>query len=63
DNHYWELVFEPLKAGVREYSNFNVKSLALWGTTHVISPEVFIDVNIQPGKIQKWARKYEFFTY
>ncbi|NLI57254.1 MAG: hypothetical protein GX387_01830 [Clostridium sp.] len=63
DNHYWELVFEPLKAGVREYSHFSVKSVALWGTTHVISPEVFIDVNIQPGKTQKWTRKYEFFTY
>ncbi|MDQ2086790.1 hypothetical protein RBH29_10175 [Herbivorax sp. ANBcel31] len=63
DNHYWELVFEPLKTGVREHSNFPVKSVALWGNTHVISPEVFIDVNIKPGKTQKWTRKYEFFTY
>lgn len=63
DKHYWELIFEPLKAGVREHSDFPIKSVALWGTTHVISPEVFIDVNIRPGQTQQWTRIYEFFSY
>lgn len=63
NKHYWELVFKPLKVGVREHSDFSVKSVALWGTTHVISPEVFIDVNIKPGQTQQWTRSYEFFSY
>ncbi|TYQ15464.1 UNVERIFIED_CONTAM: hypothetical protein Cloal_1918 [Acetivibrio alkalicellulosi] len=62
-NHYWELLYTPLKTGVREYSDFPLKYVALWGTTHVISPEVFIDVKIKPGKTQEWSRRYEFFTY
>ncbi|MFZ5987233.1 MAG: hypothetical protein ACOYWZ_08950 [Bacillota bacterium] len=62
-NHFWELVYEPERAGVREFSNFPVHLVAVWGNTHVVSPEVFINVNIAPGEVQEWSRKYEFFRY
>lgn len=61
--HYWELLYEPQRVGVREYSEFPIQMVAVWGSTHVVSPEVFIDVNIAPGETQEWSRKYEFFTY
>lgn len=61
--HYWELLFEPDRAGIREYSEFPVANVAIWGTTHVVSPEVFININIKPGETKEWTRKYEFFSY
>ncbi len=62
DQHYWELNFTPQKVGVREYSNFPVQMVAVWGTTHVVSPEVFIGINLAPGEKQEWSRKYEFLN-
>jgi hypothetical protein len=61
--HYWELLYEPDRVGIREFSEFPVANVAVWGTTHVVSPEVFIKVNIKPGETQEWTRKYEFFSY
>ncbi|GAE89127.1 hypothetical protein [Acetivibrio straminisolvens] len=61
--HYWELVYEPERVGIREYSEFEISKVAVWGTTHVVSPEIFINVDIAPGKTQEWTRRYEFFTF
>ncbi len=30
----------------------------LWGNKHVISPELFINLNIMPGESFKWNRTY-----
>jgi len=62
ENHTWELVHKPTGVGVREISNFPVQKVAVWGKGHVISPEVFIEVHIEPGQTQSWERIYEFFT-
>jgi hypothetical protein len=43
-------------------NDFRPARIALWGMRHVISPEAFIEVDIEPGSAQKWTRKYEFFT-
>lgn len=58
----WELLHTPSGAGVRELSQFNVSSVAVWGDRHVVSPEMFIDMKITPGERKNWARVYEFFS-
>ncbi|KOP64900.1 hypothetical protein AMS62_06300 [Bacillus sp. FJAT-18019] len=57
----WELVHQPSGVGIREWDNFPVASMALWGVEHVVSPEVFVKIAIQPGESQSWRREYEFF--
>jgi hypothetical protein len=57
----WELIHTPSGAGMRERDDFAPSQVALWGTTHVISAEVFLDVDLQPGETLDWARTYEFF--
>jgi hypothetical protein len=61
DRPQWELVHTPSGVGVRETDDFAPCRVALWGTTHVISAEVFCPIDVQPGKTQTWTRKYEFF--
>lgn len=57
----WELVHLPSGATVREYDDFSPSRVAVWGTTHVISAEIFIDIRLQPDETQTWQRRYEFF--
>ncbi len=58
----WELIHEPGGVGMREYDDFPPVRVALWGAAHVISAEIFNDINIQPGQSQSWTRRYEFFA-
>lgn len=57
----WELVHRPSGVGILEWDDFPVASMALWGEGHVVSPEVFIKIAIQPGEDQYWSREYQFF--
>jgi len=57
----WDLVHLPTGIGVREISNFHVTRMAVWGAAHVVSPEVFIQVEVQPGESRQWTRRYEFY--
>ncbi len=60
--HTWQIVHEPSGVGLREIDDFAVEHIALWGKSHVVSPEVFIEVALKPGETARWARKYEFFA-
>jgi hypothetical protein len=57
----FELVHTPSGAGMREIDDFAPCRVALWGTTHVISAEIFCPIDVQPGDAQTWTRRYEFF--
>jgi hypothetical protein len=57
----WELVHVPSGVGVREFDDFLPSRVALWGTAHVISAEVFVDIDLPPGETLAWTRRYEFF--
>jgi hypothetical protein len=46
---------------MREFDNFAPKSVAVWGVGHVISAEIFVEINLQPGEKQSWSRQFEFF--
>jgi hypothetical protein len=56
------LVHMPTGVGVRETDYFEVSRLAVWGKNHVISPEVFIDIDLQPGAVKQWTREFDFFA-
>jgi len=57
----WEIYNSKTGVGVREIDNFPVCKFALWGYRHVISPETFIKIELEPGQTKTWTRQYEFF--
>lgn len=59
---YFELIHKPSGVGFRESSYFNIERVAIWGMPHVISPEIFNKIKINPGEIQEWKRVYRFFN-
>lgn len=50
-------------AGMREFDDFAPARVALWGAAHVISPEIFIDIHLEPGQSLAWTRRFEFFSF
>jgi hypothetical protein len=57
----WELHDLNSKIGIRETGNFQTQSINVWGSKHVISPELFIKIHIYPGESKEWTRTYEVF--
>ena len=62
DAAQWELFHEPSGVGMREFDDFTPARVVVWGAAHVVSAEIFIPLNIQPGETQYWTRRYEFFS-
>lgn len=60
-DYNWDVYNKKVGAGVRELSQFTPSKVALWGYTHVVCPELFIELNLQVGESQKWERIYEFY--
>jgi hypothetical protein len=56
----WELIHLPSGVGLREYDDFAPMRVAVWGTAHVISAEVCVGIDVEPGETQAWTRRYEF---
>ncbi|PXW92430.1 hypothetical protein DES38_1028 [Streptohalobacillus salinus] len=57
----WDLFHRRVGAGVRASSDFRPTKIALWGRSHVICPEVFFDIHLQPNEEISWQRVYEFY--
>ncbi len=57
----WEMTHASGVA-LREYDDFAPCRVAVFGTLHVLSPEVFASVDVQPGQAQRWSRRYEFIA-
>jgi len=62
DQYQWELRQMQSKVGIREFTNFEPMRIAVWGTPHVISAEVFIQIELKPGEKKHWTRTFEFIT-
>lgn len=60
-DYNWDLFNHEIGAGVKEVSDFIPSKVALWGYTHVVCPELFIDINLEPGETKQWERVYEFY--
>ncbi|MCA0133498.1 hypothetical protein [Winogradskyella alexanderae] len=57
----WCLEDTKNKIGITEEANFKTNSINLWGCGHVISPELFIDINIAPSTSKSWTRQYSIY--
>jgi len=57
----WELLNAKNKIGIRETGSFKTTKVNLWGWKHVISPELFFDINAKPGEEIEWSRTYQMF--
>lgn len=57
----WELINLKNNIGIRETGNFKTNKVNLWGWKHVISPELFYHIFIEPGQSSHWFRTYEMF--
>lgn len=57
----WELHHTAHQIGIRETADFYTSKVNLWGWQHVISPELFVEIHLNPGEEKSWSRKYEVF--
>jgi hypothetical protein len=62
DGPFWELTYEPGGVGMRETVNVPAEHFGLWCTPHLVGPEVFVTIDLQPGARMTWTRRYGFFT-
>ena len=58
----WELWNDKSGAGLRETLHADACRIALWGMPHVISPEMFKAIALEPGESDSWSRTYVFMT-
>lgn len=59
---HWELNHRSSKFSLSETGNFNTQKVNLWGSQHVISPELFFEIALKPGQVVKWSRNYQVFS-
>lgn len=59
ENASWELKNSKSTITISETGSFKTNKVNIWGQKHVISPELFIGININPGKSTKWSRDYK----
>ena len=58
---YWELINTKSKIGISETGNFKTNRVNLWGWRHVISPEIFFEIDLKPGHSVEWSRTYHLY--
>lgn len=58
----WEMWNDKSGAGLRETLDTDVCRIALWGMPHVISPEMFKAIVLEPGEHDTWSRTYAFMS-
>jgi hypothetical protein len=56
----WELSHAASPARLRETDSFHPDNVAIWAIDHIISPEVFHRVTLNPGKTDRWVRTWSF---
>ena len=55
----WELINSAKQLSIKEIVDFETDKINLWGWKHVISPELFFKIHLEPGESVKWSRTYE----
>jgi hypothetical protein len=58
----WELIHARTNLGISESGNFQTDQVNLWGWKHVISPELFVKLELEPGQSARWERKYRVYN-
>ncbi|MBT8288391.1 MAG: hypothetical protein KJO00_10245 [Bacteroidia bacterium] len=59
----WELINLRNKLRIRESVSFQTNKINLWGWKHVICPELFIRLSINPGQSAEWSRYYTIDSF
>lgn len=57
----WEIINLKNNIGIKETGSFQTSKVNLWGWNHVISPELFFEINAKPGKSVIWSRTYNMY--
>jgi hypothetical protein len=60
-NGEWEITHDRIGVGMKENTDFIPETMNLWGLKHVISPELFIKIDLDPGQKLKWRRIFRFY--
>lgn len=55
---FWKLENKRSKLDITEAGDFKTHTINLWGWRHVISPELFYHIDLQPGQSAEWMRMY-----
>lgn len=58
----WSLINLKEKVGMKEIISPTAAKTNLWGNTHVVSPELFVNIVISPGSEYSWFRTFTVFT-
>ncbi|WP_431157892.1 hypothetical protein [Winogradskyella poriferorum] len=59
----WLLKDYKNKIAISEEASFTTNYINIWGCGHVISPELFIALNILPGERKSWFRRYSISDF
>jgi hypothetical protein len=57
----WELINNKNKIGISEKGSFKTSKINLWGWKHVVSPELFFKIRVEPKQTIEWTRTYNVF--
>ena len=57
----WILTNLKANVGIKEIGSFKTEKINVWGWKHVISPELFFKISVDPKKTIEWSRKFEVF--
>ena len=60
EGYAWRLSHEDSPIAVSETVDFTPVKLTVWGLEHVISPEVFLSLHLEPGESADWTRVWRF---
>jgi hypothetical protein len=57
----WELINNKSNIGISEKGSFKTTKVNVWGWKHVVSPELFFEIRVEPNKTIEWSRTYKVF--
>jgi hypothetical protein len=57
----WDITHDGFGIGMKETTDFIPEMMNIWGGKHVISPELFIRIDLEPGQKLTWQRKFMFY--
>ena len=55
---HWKVVNTQYAITISETGDFETSKVNLWGWQHVVSPELFINICLQPGEFRTWSRSF-----
>lgn len=57
----WDLINLKSNIGISESASFPTNKINVWGWEHVISPELFYNLQVKPGQSAEWYRTYRVY--